>query len=200
MTKKSKRDLAREEKQKIIKEVALELFSEKGYAATSVNEIAKKAAISKGLLYHYFSSKEELLKIIWDDILRQFDLAKSNEKKTEITDAEAEEFIDKLFELCKNNRPQWRLYYQLFFQPKVIEYFTSTYAKNNPIQKTQNLFLEYFGKKIGSPNLQMGMFTVLVFIKGFSMVTPYTEEVFTNEFLNRYKEYLKTIFFKTDSL
>lgn len=196
MNKKNKRDLVREEKQQIIKGVALELFAEKGYEATSVNAIAKKAAISKGLLYHYFSSKEELLKVIWNDILERFNPTKFNEDKTMITDAEAEEFMDKLFELCKNNRPQWRLYYQLFFQPKVIEYFTSTYIKDNPVQKTQNKFLEYFGEKIGGPNLSMGMFTVLVFIKGFSMVTPYTEEVFSNEFLDQYKEYLKTIFFK----
>lgn len=198
--KKNKNDLAREEKQLLIKNVALELFAEKGFAATSVNEIAKKAEISKGLLYHYFTSKEELLKVIWDDILIRFNPSKLDENKTEVTDAEAEHFIDELFDLCKNNRPQWKLYYQLFFQPKVIEYFTKTYTKNNNTQKTQNMFLEYFGKRLGSSKLQFGMFTVLVFIKGFSMVTPYTEEVFSNEFLDQYKEYIKGIFFKQSEL
>lgn len=32
------------------------------------------------------------------------------------------------------------------------------------------------------------------------MVTPYTEEVFSNEFLDQYKEYIKGIFFKQSEL
>lgn len=40
---------------------ALELFGSKGYQNTSISDIAKKASLSKGLLYNYFESKEELL-------------------------------------------------------------------------------------------------------------------------------------------
>lgn len=36
-------------------------MSERGYAATSVQEIADRVGVLKGSLYHYFSSKEELL-------------------------------------------------------------------------------------------------------------------------------------------
>lgn len=39
---------------------ALNLFAEKGYAATSVEEIADAAGIGKGTVYEYFSSKEEI--------------------------------------------------------------------------------------------------------------------------------------------
>ena len=39
---------------------ALYLFAEKGYAATSVEEIADAAGIGKGTVYEYFSSKEEI--------------------------------------------------------------------------------------------------------------------------------------------
>lgn len=38
-----------------------ELFFTKGYHATSIDDVAKAAQISKGLLYHYFKGKEELL-------------------------------------------------------------------------------------------------------------------------------------------
>ncbi|MBO1901446.1 TetR/AcrR family transcriptional regulator [Leucobacter weissii] len=40
---------------------AIAVMSEKGYAATSIQEIADRVGVLKGSLYHYFSSKEELL-------------------------------------------------------------------------------------------------------------------------------------------
>ncbi|MEI5908324.1 TetR/AcrR family transcriptional regulator [Bacillus spongiae] len=47
-------------KEKKIIETALSFFSEKGYYATSVQEIAEECNISKGSLYKYFPSKEDL--------------------------------------------------------------------------------------------------------------------------------------------
>src|ERR1700733_6529984 len=44
-----------------IHEAALELFMTKGFAATSVREIAKAAGISSASLYHYMPSKDDLL-------------------------------------------------------------------------------------------------------------------------------------------
>lgn len=43
---------------------ALDLFVEKGYAATRLDEIAARAGVSKGTLYLYFESKEELFKAV----------------------------------------------------------------------------------------------------------------------------------------
>jgi TetR/AcrR family transcriptional regulator len=45
-------------------EAALELFVEKGFAATRAEEVAKLAGVSKGTLFLYFSSKEELFKAV----------------------------------------------------------------------------------------------------------------------------------------
>lgn len=42
-------------------DAALDLFIEKGFAATRVEDIAKRAGISKGAVYLYFPSKESLL-------------------------------------------------------------------------------------------------------------------------------------------
>ena len=39
---------------------ALELFVTRGYAATKVSDIAKRADMSTGLMFHYFESKEKL--------------------------------------------------------------------------------------------------------------------------------------------
>ena len=45
-------------------DAALDLFVEKGYAATRVEEVARRAGVSKGTLFLYFSSKEELFKAV----------------------------------------------------------------------------------------------------------------------------------------
>jgi Transcriptional regulator len=46
---------------------SLELFAKRGYSATTTEEIAKKAHISKGLIFAHFSTKQELLFTILDE-------------------------------------------------------------------------------------------------------------------------------------
>lgn len=43
---------------------ALQAFAEKGYAATRVDDVAKRAGVSKGLMYLYFKTKEDLFKAV----------------------------------------------------------------------------------------------------------------------------------------
>jgi TetR/AcrR family transcriptional regulator len=45
-------------------DAALALFVEKGFAATRVEEVAARAGVSKGTLFLYFPSKEELFKAV----------------------------------------------------------------------------------------------------------------------------------------
>lgn len=54
------------EKKKRIIEESMKLFAEKGFHATSIQEIAKKSEVSKGAFYLYFHSKEELTIAIFD--------------------------------------------------------------------------------------------------------------------------------------
>ncbi len=64
-------------------DAALQLFVEKGFAATRVEEVAARAGVSKGTLFLYFPSKEELFKAVvreniagrfaeWNQELAQF--------------------------------------------------------------------------------------------------------------------------------
>ncbi len=53
-------DKIKEERRQKILTCALMLFCKKGYYATTVNDIAKKAKCSHGLFYHYFKNKKEL--------------------------------------------------------------------------------------------------------------------------------------------
>jgi AcrR family transcriptional regulator len=45
-------------------DAALELFVEKGFAAARSEEVARRAGVSKGTLYLYYPSKEELFKAV----------------------------------------------------------------------------------------------------------------------------------------
>src|SRR5580704_1281079 len=60
----------REKSREKILSAALELFANKGYDATSIDSIAKKAGISKGLIYNYFESKKSILLAIFDDAMK----------------------------------------------------------------------------------------------------------------------------------
>src|SRR5690606_42045311 len=50
----------RQQKEKLIVQSAIKLFSSRGYHATKMDEVAKKAKMSKGLIYFYFKNKEDL--------------------------------------------------------------------------------------------------------------------------------------------
>lgn len=49
---------------------ATRLFAEQGYDRTSVQEIVEAAGVTKGALYHYFGSKDDLLHEVYGRVLR----------------------------------------------------------------------------------------------------------------------------------
>ncbi|UNT00900.1 TetR/AcrR family transcriptional regulator [Streptomyces tubbatahanensis] len=51
-------------------EAATRLFAQQGYDRTSVQEIVEAAGVTKGALYHYFGSKDDLLHEIYSRLLR----------------------------------------------------------------------------------------------------------------------------------
>lgn len=52
-----------------ILEVAVQVFIEQGYDATSVSSLAARLGLSKSALYHHFASKEQLLAVALDEAL-----------------------------------------------------------------------------------------------------------------------------------
>lgn len=60
----AKRERRKEARPGELLTAALELFVEKGFAATRAEEVARRAGVSKGTLFLYFSSKEELFKAV----------------------------------------------------------------------------------------------------------------------------------------
>ncbi len=63
--------MEREERLEEIYEKALELFVESGYEQTALSHIAKALNLTKAGLYHYFSSKEELLFFVHERHLKK---------------------------------------------------------------------------------------------------------------------------------
>jgi AcrR family transcriptional regulator len=47
---------------------AVELFTKRGYAGTSLDEVAKRARVTKGALYHHFSGKQALFEAAFDTV------------------------------------------------------------------------------------------------------------------------------------
>jgi AcrR family transcriptional regulator len=74
-----------------ITEAAFATFVEKGYAGTRVEEVAHRAGVSKGLLYLYFKTKEELFKsVVTSFVVPKLDALLVNIEQDELT---AEEFL-----------------------------------------------------------------------------------------------------------
>ena len=47
---------------------ARQLFTERGYAATSTTEIVERAGVSRGALYHHFAAKDELFRAVFEQL------------------------------------------------------------------------------------------------------------------------------------
>lgn len=81
----------KEDRPQEITEAAFEAFAKDGYAATRVEDVARRAGISKGLLYLYFRTKEELFKaVIRSVVIRRIDALIAVVDSTELS---AEEFL-----------------------------------------------------------------------------------------------------------
>lgn len=91
-----------EEKRRLILRAAVTVFARDGYHTSRVGDIAEEAGVAHGLLYHYFSSKDEVLATVfrenYADLLVRF-------RAVEASDEPADE---KLRGLCKILLRTWR--------------------------------------------------------------------------------------------
>ncbi|MDA3778841.1 MAG: TetR/AcrR family transcriptional regulator [Bacteroidales bacterium] len=104
-----------------IMDESIKLFANNGYFPTSISLIAKNAKISKGLMYNYFDSKEDLLKQVifkgFEEILKPVDF-----KPDEVlTKDKLINFIHSMFSLVKDNHNHWKLYFSVLLQPTVYK-------------------------------------------------------------------------------
>jgi TetR/AcrR family fatty acid metabolism transcriptional regulator len=78
------RSIAQEEKRRVILDAAVRVFARHGFHTSRVGDIAEEAGVAHGLLYHYFSSKDEVLQTLfsenWGDLLTRFELVESSDE------------------------------------------------------------------------------------------------------------------------
>lgn len=70
------RSIAPADKRKLILDAAIRVFAEHGYHGARVGDIAEDAGVAHGLLYHYFASKDDVLRTIflenWGALIARF--------------------------------------------------------------------------------------------------------------------------------
>jgi AcrR family transcriptional regulator len=117
-------EIRKKSKQKII-HASIELFSESGFAGTPISKIAKKAGVSKGLIYNYFETKEDIVKGIIDSLLDEF-----KETEQEIMEAFQKAtpnetialIVDQTYDFMIKNKQKWRLVTILGFKISEFPY------------------------------------------------------------------------------
>jgi AcrR family transcriptional regulator len=74
MSEQPKYQRRKEDRPQEIAEAAFETFAEKGYAGTRIDDVARRAGVSKGLTYLYYKTKEDLFKaVVRNVVVRRVD-------------------------------------------------------------------------------------------------------------------------------
>ncbi len=160
------------QKKQLIMETALELFSENGFHATSMSQIAKKAGISKGLAYNYFQSKNEILADILEtssnEIYENIDINHDGI----LTEEEFYYFIKKTFQLINSNRRFWKLYTSVVLQTNILEEKNKSMAEK--LSPVFNLIRNFLISK-GSKDPDGDLIVISTLLKGASIIMISTE-------------------------
>jgi len=88
-TKEQNEEIRRQRRQEIL-QAALLVYAEQGYSATEIGDIAKKAGLARGLVYHYFENKQHLFRQLHEHVM----------DKTQQTTVAHFEKEGSVFELC----------------------------------------------------------------------------------------------------
>jgi AcrR family transcriptional regulator len=160
-------DGIRKQKKQLIADAALELFSQNGYHATSMSQVAKKAGVSKGLAYNYFESKQEILDEIlktgFDSVYSHFDLNHDGILSRD----EFEHFIRTSIRVIGKNRRYYRLYSALVMQSDLTDLLMERYSDQS---KKLMMMLSRFTASMGSKNPEGDVMVISSLLKGASMI------------------------------
>jgi TetR/AcrR family transcriptional regulator len=96
----------------------ISLFAEKGYASTSVREIAAVAGVTKPVLYYYFKNKEGLFRAILDWAAETQEQLLKEASQVDGTFLERIGFLyRRIYEQLEENRDLFRMIHNLIFGP-----------------------------------------------------------------------------------
>ncbi|NND05920.1 MAG: TetR/AcrR family transcriptional regulator [Saprospiraceae bacterium] len=119
-TKEQIAQIRRESRQQIL-DAALLLFAQNGFHNTSISTIAKEANISKGLVYNYFESKDDLLRQIVETAMQiGDDFAGHLELDDQDPVQSVHQTIDDLFSMLEQNPTYWKLIISLSLKEDIM--------------------------------------------------------------------------------
>lgn len=98
---------------------AMTLFAQNGYAHTTTRSIAKEAGISIGLMYHYFDSKESLLRAVFDHSMGILSETFAQSYSQSEPSERLASLLRSMLTLLKNDASFWSLFYMLRTQPAI---------------------------------------------------------------------------------
>ena len=111
-------------KKNTVIEVATKLFAEQGFEKTSVANICKVANVSKGLVYHHFTSKDEILKEIFSLTTRN--MMEMNKTVSNIpARKKLINLINTIFKQLENDKEFFQLNLNIMFQPSTKKLLNS---------------------------------------------------------------------------
>lgn len=151
-------------KKQLIMEKALELFSEQGFEATSVQQITERCGISKGAFYLSFKTKDELLFSMVDYYLQQFiadidQVVRSTNKK----DVVLVDFYKGIFQTFKKHSASSRV----FFNEKVFLTKKELFYKVSAYEADMSKFIVQMLEQLYREELQETKYDVMYCVKGF---------------------------------
>jgi AcrR family transcriptional regulator len=109
----------REDRKKQLMDIGLELFANEGYHNTTISRIAAMAGISKGLMYNYFESKEDLLIQLAERGINSLLVHFDPDRDGVLTRDEMIFLVNMLFQILTDNPTTWKLYFSVMMQPDV---------------------------------------------------------------------------------
>ncbi|MEZ5042939.1 MAG: TetR/AcrR family transcriptional regulator [Saprospiraceae bacterium] len=175
-----------------IREAALEVFAKYGYHSASITQIAKEAGVSKGLLYNYFASKEELLQSIVQEAMEANEASWLKSLESDLPPFEKlKKATENTIDLVKSNLHHWRLLTALSFQPDVFKSMEEmlTAKRVEYIQKIAELFIQMGIAEPEKEVFYFGAFLDGIFLHYMNMEEAYPLDDMKNMILERYESY-----------
>ena len=158
MTKRDKSKIATKSR---MRKSALELFSVVGYFQTSIAEITTNAHMSKGLFYHYYSSKEALFEeIILESIESLLNYLPQNNEEN-FNDDKLDYFINKvILPSLDEDKTHWELLILLLSQQTLYKTAFNYLTKSSIFIEYENILCRYFkAKGYEKPDVEVKLFT-----------------------------------------
>jgi AcrR family transcriptional regulator len=175
----------RKKRQQLIMDAALKVISERGYHGTSIAAIAKESGVSKGLMYNYFSSKEELLvEIMKEGYSRVFEKFVIDENLT--PEENVMKLITVTFDVMEEMKETIRIYFSIMMETEVFNLVKEL------LNELSEPFMEDFAKLmagLGFENPMAEAFFLRFILDGISINYLMFPEEFPKEYcINRFKQ------------